>query len=104
MIAFGDGILLIQDGIHSTGNCFAIVDVYAADLVDIQTQEPFAAFPDIFHVPQRAALFLHHGFGKLPDLFSDLHTILPFQQERLGMAPQSFVKSTIDYLYYTPTP
>ena len=78
MIAFLDGVLFIQNGVHRTGDGFAVGDVHAAFLVDVQPQEVVAAFPDVFHVPQLAAVIFHHGLCEGSNDFSDLHTHFPF--------------------------
>ena len=73
VIAFGNGILLIQNGIHSTGNGCTIGNIHAAVLIDIQPQEALTAFPDIFHIPQSAAVAFHNGLGKCGYLIGDFH-------------------------------
>ena len=55
IIAVRHGILFVENRIYRAGNRLAVRDIHAAVLVDVQTQEPFSALADIFHVPELAA-------------------------------------------------
>ena len=87
MIAFRNGIPLIQNGIQGPVDLFAVVDVYTAILVDEDPQLPLAAFPDIFHIPQLAAEAFHHGLCKGGDLIGYFQKNTFFQRKREGRAP-----------------
>ena len=81
MVAPGNRVLLVQNGVHGPGNGLAVVNVHAALFVNVQPQEILGALPHILHVPQLAAMLLHDGFRESGYLLGDLHeTILSFGQ------------------------
>ena len=84
MITFGNGILLIQNGIHGTGNRLAIGDVHAAILINIQPQETLRAFPDIFHIPQCTAMLDDDRLGKLGNDLGNFHKRASLSKKREG--------------------
>jgi hypothetical protein len=92
MVTVGDRVLFVQNGVHGPGYGLAVVDVHTAVFVNVKTQEPIGAFPDVFHVPKAAAVLFYHRLGKLPYLLGDLHKNSSIQQERVGIAPHSLVK------------
>jgi hypothetical protein len=93
MIAFGDGILFVQNGIYRPGDGLTVGDVHAAFLVQIQPQKPLRAFPNILHIPQGAAVGFHNGLCKLRYDVGNLHAFTssvsgrlccPLKRERLA--------------------
>ena len=76
MVAFRNGVLLVQHRVDGPVDFFAVGDVHTAFFVDIDPQIPLAAFPDIFHIPQAAAVFFNDGLGKLGDKIRNFHLYL----------------------------
>ena len=76
--------VLVKDRVDRPGDGLTVIDVHAAVLVDVQPQEPVAALLDVFHVPERAAVRLHHRLGKRPDLIGDLHGNSSFSARKSG--------------------
>ena len=87
MIGFLDGILLIQNRVHCAGNGFTVGDIHTAILFDVQPQKPLGALTDIFHIPEAAAVLLHHRFCKGFHLFGDLQKFSLISQKERGDAP-----------------
>ena len=91
MIAVGDGVLLVQDGVQGPGDGFAVCDVHAAVFVNVDPEEPIRSFPDVFHVPQPAAQTFHNGAGEAGYLLCDFHSKHAFLSKKERGAPLSFV-------------
>ena len=76
MIGALEGVLLVQDRVHSAGDGFAVVDVHAAFLIQVQPQVVLAALTDIFHIPEFAAVCFHDGLCKACNQIGYFHFYL----------------------------
>ena len=92
LIAFLDGVHFVQNGIHSSGDLFAVVNADAAFFVDIEPQKPLGTFSYIFAVPQGAAVCFHDGLGKLGNDLSNFHAF-SFQKGCFGNAALTAIDS-----------
>jgi hypothetical protein len=84
VVGFGNGILLVQNGIHSAGDGLAVGDIHAALFFDVEPQESLGALADILHIPEGAAVGLYHRLSEGFYLFSDLQNNRLFPKKERG--------------------
>jgi hypothetical protein len=98
MIAFRNGIFCIQHRIDGSVDLLAILDVHTAVFVDIHTQIAFAAFPDIFHIPELAAVGFHNGKCQLGNKIGYFHLWISFLSAMLKLTRKRGARASL-FLY-----